>query len=97
MIDATRDESDKGTKVRLVIEPRTAKVDRADLIAFLFANTSLETSVGINFTVVGLDSNPNRKNFLQPVSEWAAFRFTSVTRRCQYRLNGEVGMDQDRE
>ena len=90
MIDAARDESDKSTKVRLVIEPRTAKVDRAELIAFLFANTSLETSVGINFTVVGLDSNPNRKNILQLVSEWAAFRFTSVTRRCQYRLNDVV-------
>ena len=81
MIDAARDESDKSTKVRLVIEPRTSKVDRAELIAFLFANTSLETSVGINFTVVGLDSNPNRKNILQLVAEWAEFRFTCVTRR----------------
>ena len=90
MIDAARDESDKSTKVRLVIEPRTAKVDRAELIAFLFANTSLETSVGVNLTVVGLDSNPNRKNILQLVAEWAEFRFTCVTRRCQYRLNDVV-------
>ncbi len=90
LIDAARDESDKTTPVRLVIEPRTSKVDRAELIAFLFANTSLETSVGINFTVVGLDANPNRKNILQLVSEWAEFRFTCVTRRCQYRLNDVV-------
>ena len=90
MIDAARDESDKSTKVRLVIEPRTAKVDRNELIAFLFANTSLESSVGVNLTVVGLDSNPNRKNILQLVSEWAEFRFTSVTRRCQHRLNDVV-------
>ena len=90
LIDAARDESDKSMAVRLVIEPRTSKVERAELIAFLFTNTSLETSVGINFTVVGLDSNPNRKNIQQLIAEWAEFRFTSVTRRCQYRLNDVV-------
>ena len=87
LIDAARDESDKATRVRLVIEPRTSKVDRAELIAFLFANTSLESSVGINLTVVGLDSNPSRKNLKQLVGEWAEFRFIAVTRRCQHRLN----------
>lgn len=87
LIDNVRDESDKSTAVRLVIEPKTSKVRREDLLAFLFANTSLESSVKINLTVVGLDGNPCRKSLRDLVAEWAAFRVTTVTRRCRFRLD----------
>lgn len=86
LIDTARDESDKSTKVRLVVEPRTSKVNQADLLSFLFAHTSLEASVSVNLTVVGLDGNPARKNIKQLVGEWVEFRFATVTRRCQHRL-----------
>lgn len=86
LIDAARDESDKNTAVRLVIEPKTSKIDKDELLAFLFANTCLEVSVPLNLTVVGRDGNPARKNLQQLIGEWAQFRFDTVTRRSQHRL-----------
>ena len=87
LIDNVRDESDKSTSVRLVIEPKNSKVNRDELMAFLFAGTSLESSVKINLTVVGLEGNPSRKSLKMLVGEWASFRLTTVTRRCQFRLD----------
>jgi topoisomerase-4 subunit A len=86
MIDTARDESDKSKAVRLVVEPRTSKIKPGELLAFLFAQTSLESSVSVNLTVVGVDGNPARKNLKQIVSEWVEFRFATVTRRCQHKL-----------
>ncbi|WP_242508531.1 DNA topoisomerase IV subunit A [Rhodocyclus purpureus] len=87
LIDNARDESDKSTAVRLVIEPKTSKVNRDELMAFLFSATSLESSVKVNLTVVGLDGNPCRKSVKMLIAEWADFRFTTVTRRCRHRLD----------
>ena len=86
LIDNARDESDKSTPVRLVIEPKTSKVSRDELLAFLFANTSLESSVKVNLTVIGLDGNPSRKNLKDLVAEWGEFRRETVVLRCRHRL-----------
>jgi len=86
LLDGVRDESSKDAPVRIVIEPRTAKVAQVELIATLLAHTSLETSAPINLTMVGLDGKPVQKSLRQMLQEWIAFRQNTMTRRSQYRL-----------
>lgn len=82
------DESDKDNSVRLVIVPRNSKVDPESLMAFLLANTSLEDSVSLNLTVIGLDGRPGTKTLLDVLQEWATFRVSTVRRRTQWELAG---------
>lgn len=81
------DESDKSNKVRLVLVPKTSKVDPEQMMAFLLANTSLEDSVTVNFTMIGLDGRPKTKGLMDILSEWAQFRVTTVRRRTQWELD----------
>lgn len=81
------DESDKSNAVRLVLVPRTSKVDIDQLMAFLLANTSLEVTVSMNFTMVGLDGRPTTKPLLSVLSEWAQYRVSTVQRRTQWELD----------
>ncbi|MNR71621.1 DNA topoisomerase 4 subunit A [compost metagenome] len=87
-LDTVRDESGKDAAVRLVIEPKNSKVDEQQLMAFLLANTSLEDSVTVNMTVIGLDGKPQAKGIDALVKEWAAFRMETVRRRTQFELDG---------
>ncbi|WP_406622841.1 DNA topoisomerase IV subunit A [Acidovorax sp. SDU_ACID1] len=87
LLDGVRDESSKDAPVRIVIEPKTGKVPQQDLITTLLAHTSLETSVPINLTMVGLDGKPVQKSLRQMLEEWIAFRQTTIARRSQHRLN----------
>ncbi|HKB81760.1 MAG TPA: DNA topoisomerase IV subunit A [Burkholderiales bacterium] len=86
MLDRERDESDRTHPVRLVIEPKTSKIDETEFINLLLAKTSLETNVPINLVMVGLDGRPAGKNLRDIISEWVRFRFTTVTRRTKHRL-----------
>ncbi len=87
MLEKARDESDRQHAVRLVFEPRTSKVDENDFVNLLLAKTSLETNVPINLVMVGLDGRPTGKNLRDIVAAWLQFRFTTVTRRTQFRLD----------
>ena len=86
VLDVVRDESSKDAPVRLVFEPKTSKIEQQELITALLAHTSLETSAPINMTMVGIDGKPVQKSLRQILSEWIAFRQTTITRRSQHRL-----------
>jgi topoisomerase IV subunit A len=83
---SVRDESDRTHPVRLVLEPKTSKIDETEFINLLLAKTSLETNVPINLVMVGLDGRPTGKNLRDIVSEWVRFRFETVMRRTKHRL-----------
>jgi len=87
MLDKARDESDRVHPVRLVFEPKSSRVDETEFVNLLLAKTSLETNVPINLVMVGLDGRPTGKNLRDIVAEWTKFRFTTVTRRTQHKLN----------
>jgi topoisomerase IV subunit A len=86
VLDVVRDESSKDAAVRLVFEPKTSRIEQAELINTLLAHTSLESSSSINLTMVGLDGRPTQKSLRQMMLEWIEFRQTTVQRRSQHRL-----------
>ena len=88
-LDKVNDESDKNNRVRLVLEPRTAKQNPDEFMQLLMAHTSLEENFPINMVVIGLDGRPQRKNLRQMLEEWVSFRLSTVTRRVTFRL-GQV-------
>jgi topoisomerase-4 subunit A len=82
-----RDESDHENPTRLVIVPRSSRVDTEALMNHLFATTDLEKSYRVNLNIIGLDGRPQVKNLLQILNEWLTFRMTTVKRRLKYRLD----------
>lgn len=86
MLDTVRDESGKDAAVRLVFEPKTAKVDRHEFATTLLAQTSMESNASVNLVVVGNDGRPRQKSLRQLLEEWLAYRVATVTRRSQHRL-----------
>ncbi|QMT61878.1 DNA topoisomerase IV subunit A [Legionella sp. PC997] len=86
MVEDLRDESDHEHPTRLVIIPRSNRVDAEGLMSHLFATTDLERSYRVNFNMIGLDGRPRVKNLLDILNEWLAYRLTVVRRRLEYRL-----------
>ncbi|RPE72790.1 DNA topoisomerase IV subunit A [Tibeticola sediminis] len=86
VLDAVRDESGKEAAVRLVFEPRSSRIEQAELIRTLLAHTSLETTAPINLTAIGLDGRPVLKSLRQLLTEWIAFRQSTIERRTRHRL-----------
>ena len=87
MVEDIRDEADYENPVRIVLVPRSNRVDTDALIAHLFATTDLEKSYRVNMNMIGLDHKPAVKGLLQVLTEWLTFRRTTVTRRLQHRLD----------
>ena len=87
MVEDLRDESDHENPTRLVIVPRSNRVDRDALMAHLFATTDLEKTVRFNLNMIGLDGKPQVKDLRMVLKEWLEYRTTTVTRRLQYRLD----------
>lgn len=87
MVEDIRDEADHENPIRIVIVPRSNRVDTDALMAHLFATTDLEKSYRVNMNMIGLDHKPAVKGLLQILTEWLSFRRTTVTRRLQYRLD----------
>lgn len=87
MVEDLRDESDHEHPTRLVIIPRSNRVDVEGLMSHLFATTDLERSYRVNFNMIGLDGKPRVKNLLVILQEWLVFRLSTVKRRLQYRLD----------
>jgi topoisomerase IV subunit A len=86
MLEDLRDESDHENPVRLVLIPRSNRIDLDEMMQHLFATTDLERSYRINLNIIGLDGKPQVKNLRQILVEWLRFRQTTVTRRLQHRL-----------
>jgi len=87
MVADLRDESDHEHLVRLVIVPRSNRVDVDGLMSHLFATTDLERSHRINMNMIGMDGRPQVKNLRDMLLEWLEYRVTTVRRRLQYRLD----------
>ena len=86
-IEDLRDESDHENPTRLVIVPRSNRVDLERLMSHLFATTDLERAYRVNLNLIGLDGRPQVKDLRVILREWLEFRFTTVRRRLQHRLN----------
>ncbi|MDE2022673.1 MAG: DNA topoisomerase IV subunit A [Gammaproteobacteria bacterium] len=87
MVEDLRDESDHENPTRLVIVPRSNRVDTGELMAHLFATTDLERSYRVNLNLIGLDGRPRVKNLKELLEEWLEFRTETVTRRLRFRLD----------
>ncbi|CUS48513.1 MAG: topoisomerase IV subunit A ParC [Idiomarinaceae bacterium HL-53] len=87
MVSDLRDESDHENPTRLVVVPRSNRIDTEQLMAHLFATTDLEKSYRVNLNMLGLDGRPQVKPLLTILNEWNTFRIQTVTRRLQYRLD----------
>lgn len=87
MVADLRDESDHENPCRIVIVPRSNRVDADELMQHLFATTDLEASFRVNMNVIGLDNKPQVKNLRTMLVEWLQFRVETVRRRLQFRLD----------
>ncbi|STX27503.1 DNA topoisomerase IV subunit A [Legionella beliardensis] len=87
MVEDLRDESDHEHPTRLVILPKSNRIDVESLMSHLFATTDLERSYRVNFNMIGLDGKPKVKGLLTILTEWLSFRLTTVEKRLRYRLN----------
>lgn len=86
MVADLRDESDHENPTRLVLVPRSNRVDLERLMSHLFASTDLEKSYRVNLNLIGLDQRPQVKNLKDILGEWLEYRQRTVTRRLEFRL-----------
>jgi topoisomerase-4 subunit A len=86
MVADLRDESDHENPTRLVVVPRSNRVDIDTLMAHLFASTDLEKNYRVNMNVIGIDGKPAVKNLASILKEWLTFRRETVRRRLTFRL-----------
>lgn len=87
MVEDLRDESDHENPTRLVIIPKSNRVELSQLMDHLFATTDLERTYRVNLNVIGMNGRPQVKNLRDMLTEWLTFRTTTVRRRLQYRLD----------
>jgi topoisomerase-4 subunit A len=87
MVEDVRDESDQESPTRIVIVPRSNRVDLDELMTHLFATTDLERSYRINMNMIGLDGRPRLYNLRDLLAEWLEFRVETVRRRLQHRYD----------
>ena len=87
MVEDLRDESDHENPTRIVIVPRSNRINKDELMQHLFATTDLERSYRVNMNVIGINGRPQVKDLLSLLSEWIKFRSVTVRRRLQWRLD----------
>jgi len=87
MVADLRDESDQDNPIRLIIVPRSNRVDIESMMGHLFATTDLEKSYRVNMNMIGLDGRPHVYDLRQCLKEWLTFRIQTVRRRLQYRYD----------
>jgi topoisomerase IV subunit A len=86
VLDTVRDESGRDAPVRLVFEPKSKNIDQDEFMNMLLAHTALETSVSLNLVMIGRDGRPRQKGIADILREWIDFRYATITRRTQFRL-----------
>ncbi len=87
LVEDVRDESDHENPTRLVIVPRSSRVDPVQLMTHLFATTDLERTYRVNINVIGLDGRPRVMGLKELLEEWLTFRTATVKRRLEFRLD----------
>jgi topoisomerase-4 subunit A len=87
MVEDVRDESDQKSPVRIVVVPRSNRVELEELMTHLFATTDLERSYRVNMNMIGLDGRPRLYNLRDLLAEWLEFRVETVRRRLQHRYD----------
>lgn len=87
LIEDLRDESDHENLTRLVLVPRSNRVDLEQVMNHLFATTDLEKSYRVNLNMIGLDQKPSVKGLLTILTEWLEYRRSTIIRRLNYRLD----------
>lgn len=87
MVEDLRDESDHENPTRLVIVPRSNRIDLDQVMNHLFATTDLERSYRINMNMIGLDNRPQVKGLVEILTEWLSYRRDTVRRRLNFRLD----------
>jgi topoisomerase-4 subunit A len=87
MVVDLRDESDHENPTRIVIIPRSNRIDVDSVMSHLFSTTDLEKSYRVNFNMIGIDKLPNVKDIATLLKEWIEFRTETVRRRLQFRLD----------
>ncbi|MEO5693320.1 MAG: DNA topoisomerase (ATP-hydrolyzing), partial [Usitatibacter sp.] len=87
LLESQRDDSDAEHPVRIVLEPRTSKVEAQELMDFLLAHTSMESNVSMNLVAIGRDGRPRQMGLSEVVSEWCAFRLDILERRLRHRFD----------
>jgi topoisomerase IV subunit A len=87
MVEDLRDESDHENATRLVIVPRSNRIDLDEVMKHLFATTDLERNYRVNLNIIGLDGRPRVMGLRDVLSAWLEFRTATVTRRLQFRLD----------
>ena len=86
MVVDLRDESDHENPTRIVVVPRSGRVDVDSLMSHLFATTDLEKNHRVNFNMIGINQRPQVKDMVTLLQEWLQFRTSTVRRRLQHRL-----------
>lgn len=87
MLEDMRDEGDHDNPTRVVLIPRSNRVDQMGLMSHLFATTDLERTFRVNLNVIGINGRPQVKDIRQLLSEWLSYRTETVRRRLQFRLD----------
>jgi topoisomerase-4 subunit A len=87
MVETVNDESDHENPTRLVVVPRSNRVDLVEVMNHLFATTDLERGYRVNLNIIGLDGRPRVMGLKGILTDWLDFRITTVTRRLQHRLD----------
>ena len=87
MVEDLRDESDHENPTRLVIIPRSNRINNTALMSHLFATTDLERTYRVNMNIIGTDHRPRVKSLLNILDEWLTYRTDTVRRRLQFRLD----------
>ena len=90
MVEDLRDESDHENPTRLLIVPRSNRVDSEQLMNHLFATTDLERNYRVNLNVIGIGGKPQLLNLRDLLKQWLSFRLDTVTRRLNHRLDQVV-------
>lgn len=91
MVVDLRDESDHENPTRIVIVPRSNRVDIDSVMSHLFSTTDLEKNYRVNFNMIGINKRPQVKDLVSLLKEWLQFRTETVRRRLQFRLDKILG------
>ena len=86
-LEKVTNESDKDNPIRIVLVPRTSKIDMDAMMRFLLAHTSLEVAIQANMNVISLDGRPAQRGLLGLLQEWGVFRVNTVRRRTRWELD----------
>lgn len=86
ILDTIRDEASRDAPVRIVLEPKSKRQNPDEFMQTLLAHTSLECNAPVNLVMIGIDGRPRQKGLADIILEWIDFRFSTVTRRTNWRL-----------